>query len=56
MPNWHLARGGMQNSKARVQAHFSSPHSPRPPSPFSVFTVGLQQQVSLLAGYIQIYN
>ena len=30
----------------------SSPHAPRRPSPFSVLPVGLQQQVSLLAGYL----
>ena len=29
MPTWHLARGGIQKSIARVQAHFYSPHSSR---------------------------
>ena len=36
MPTWHLARGGIKKSIARVQAHFSSPHSSRRLRRFSV--------------------
>ena len=49
MPTWHLARGGIQKSIARVQAHFSSPHSSRR---FSVLCP-VPKRVSLFAGYLR---
>ena len=52
----NLARGGIQKSKARVHAHFSSPHSSRRLRWFSFAFVTfdrdtLFKQVSLLPGY-----
>ena len=56
MPTWHLARGGISISIARVQAHFYSAHSSRQLRWLSVAFVAfvcdaLPKQVSLLAGY-----
>ena len=61
MPTSHLARGGIQKSIARVQAHFSSPYSPRRLRRLTVTalardTLPKQQLVSLLAGYSRVYK